>query len=205
MGEDQQGTNRSARIQDWWKNVGAAFFAAQSRRLIAGGVLGSLLGILWHLLRRDAVFTSVVSTKWNSVVTAPFYGGLQSYQRELTALIVFIALAVAWYSLSKLLRRTRAWWAGIWSAMTLFSAFALFAILAYGPMYPKRIWAASLGMLAICLAVEHRRQLLRGQSSSIGNRSAWARHQLHIRRKRKSDLDYTTEWNAQCCHLVNDL
>lgn len=158
MAGNPESRSRFERIQAWWKTFGAGFFTAQLRRAIAGGSLGCLLAILWHLLHRDTAFLSIVTKKWNSVATAPYYEGVQSYHRELIALSVFVGLPIAWYLFSRLGRRTRAWWAGIWSAMTAVSAFALFAILTFGPVYPKRIWAACLSVLIIDLAFEHRRQ-----------------------------------------------
>ena len=130
------------------------FAIKQARRLVFGIAVGCLVAIAVHLLLWDSKFLPTIRSNW--VVTQSKFDGLQAYHRELLTLVCVVILA-AFFSVGRISRYARAWWAGITSATAATAAMAALFLLESPRISAERFWGTA-GIVLVGIATEYGRR-----------------------------------------------
>jgi hypothetical protein len=145
--------------------------ATPVRRLLRdagiGCILGSLVGIAFHLITHGSRFTFYRDTEWSHVLIKEHFDGFQAYKTELLVLSIgVVALVVISISLWTW-RFVRSWWAGIVSIAIPVAACVTFALLELAREYLKITLVAGLASVVIVVIIESWRQRPRLSSPSM--------------------------------------
>jgi hypothetical protein len=131
-------TKSSKTLSIWWHTSGRRFALAQWVRLVTGSALGCVAAGLAHLLTEDSSFVPRVEQWWAKLPAQTMFDGVKAYRLELVALGVVLTVGIAPWLIRAFRRYIRAWWAGITSLTTVFSAILVVSILRIGTAHPLR-------------------------------------------------------------------